>query len=511
MIDTVLQMNNITKIYENGFAANKEISFDLRKGEIHALAGENGAGKTTLMKILFGLEQATEGEILINGKPVVIRDPLDAIKQGLGMVHQHFMQIPSMTVAENVVLGMEPKNGIVFDTKSAEEMTQKIANQYRFNIDAGKRIRDLSIAQKQKVEIIKTLIRGAKIIILDEPTAVLTPQESQELFEQMRILKKEGHSIIFITHKLEEIFQVCDRVTIIRNGNHIATKDISDTSIEEMTLLMVGRDIHFKQNTGKKEKQEYILEIRNISYTNQDKKKVVDDISIHISKGEIVGIAGIEGNGQSELAEIISGLLAPDEGEILIDHQKMPVNIALRRSAGLSYISEDRFKNGCASEMSVRENLIANRLYDERFMKNGHQRTRQIRQFVKDCIKEYEIACRSEEEKIGMLSGGNIQKTIVARELSFDPKVIIANQPTRGVDIGASELIRRKIIECAENGACVLLVSSDLAELFQISSRLLVMNKGRIVAEFTDCRNLDRIEVGEYMLGLKEMEYRYES
>lgn len=507
MSDTVLAMKKITKIYENGFVANKEISFDLKKGEIHALAGENGAGKTTLMKILFGLEQATEGEIEINGQRVSIRDPLDAIRQGLGMVHQHFMQIPSMTVAENVVLGMEPKNGIVFDRKTAEEMSQEVANRYHFNIDASKRIRDLSIAQKQKVEIIKTLIRGAKIIILDEPTAVLTPQESQELFEQMRILKKEGHSIIFITHKLEEIIQVCDRVTIIRNGNLIATRKITDTSTEEMTQLMVGRDVHFKQNSAKKEKPEPVLEIRNLSYTDKNDKKVLDNVSIALGKGEIVGIAGIEGNGQSELAEIVGGLLPAQEGEILVNQKKAPESIAERRKAGLSYISEDRFKNGCAAQMSIRENLIANRLYDERFMKNGHLRMKEISSFVEDCIKEYEISCRSPEEKVGMLSGGNIQKTIVARELSFDPGIIIANQPTRGVDIGASELIRQKLMECADKGAGVLLVSSDLAELFQISSRLLVMVKGRIVAEFADCSSLDRIEVGEYMLGLREMEH----
>ncbi len=503
----VLRMENITKIYSNGFTANHEVTLVLHESEILALVGENGAGKTTLMKILFGMEDHQGGHIEVNGETVKINSPLDAIALGIGMVHQHFMQVPSATVAENVSLGIEPRQGVIYDKKEAIRITQELSDRYNLKVNATDRIADLSVAQRQKVEILKALARNCKILILDEPTAVLTPQETEELFIQLKALKDGGISIIFISHKLNEVMQLSDNIVVLRYGRVTGTLVTKDVTPRDISRLMVGRDVILSIEKENPQPEDPVLQVRNLVFYNDDNIKVVDGISFGIRKGEIVGIAGVEGNGQNELAELITGLLNADDGEILINGTSTKEKtIGDIRKLGLAYISEDRMRYGCAPSLSIRENIMADRLDWPEFKVGPFYSSKKINKHVDDLIKEFEIACDDQTQPVRMLSGGNIQKVVVAREFSSGANLIVANQPTRGIDVGTSELIRKTLVrKSREKEACTLLVSSDLNEILEVSDRLLVMKNGHIVAQFQKANEVDEFELGEYMLGIKAM------
>ena len=502
-----LKMENITKIYPNGFVANKGITFSVQQGEIHALVGENGAGKTTLMKVLFGMEQPQEGAIYVNEKKVKISSPLEAIELGVGMVHQHFMLLPSMTVAQNVTLGMEPrKNGLV-DTQKAVQITQEMSDKYRFGLDATARVGDLSVGLMQKVEILKALIRGAKVLILDEPTAVLTPQETRELFEQLKLLRTEGHSVIFISHKLEEVMELCDNVTALRHGYCNGTHPISELDAAGISRLMVGRDVVLKIEKEDPKPGKPILEVRNLTRTNAEGKKTLNDVSFTIHEGEVLGIAGVEGNGQSDLSDSISGMVSYDSGTVKLNGKDLKgMKIVDIRSAGMSVIPEDRMTVGCVNDLSVQDNAIADR-FDKKENMNGIFLDKKKAKSITDAlIKEFEISCDSQDEAIRFLSGGNIQKVVVAREFTSGANFVVANQPTRGVDVGTAEMIRKYLVrQTREKGIGSLLISADLNEILEVSDRLLVMRQGRIVAAFPKANVVDVDELGEYMLGIRTM------
>ena len=507
MSNEILRMQNITKIYSNGFVANKDITFGVEHGEIHALVGENGAGKTTLMKILFGMEKNEEGSIFIDGEEVHITSPLDSIAKGVGMVHQHFMLVPSLTVAENVVLGVEPMKNNLFDFEEAVRTTQQIADKYNFNVDARSRVQDLSVGQMQKVEILKALIKGAKVLIMDEPTAVLTPQETRELFEQLRILKADGHSIIFISHKLEEVMEICNRVTVLRHGRCLGTHDIKDMTEAKISRLMVGRDVVLKMDKPFHERGEVALDLDKVVKLNSIGKPVLDGLSLKVRKGEIVGIAGVEGNGQSELANAICGLEPHSAGRISINGTNIEKkSIRQIRELGLAMISEDRMVYGVAPDRSIKENIMSDR-YDKPEYKTGpFMNNKKINKMVDECIKEFEIACDHRNQPVRMLSGGNIQKVVVAREFTSGRNVVLAAQPTRGIDVGTAEMIRKYIIKMTrERDAAVLLISADLNEVLECSDRLLVMRSGKIVGAFSDAKSVTEDTLGEYMLGIKTM------
>lgn len=507
MAKELLKMEGITKIYPNGFIANRDVSLSVNEGEIHALIGENGAGKTTLMKILFGLESRQEGKIYIDGEEVHIANALDAIAKGVGMVHQHFMQMPDLTVAENIVLGMEPGKGPLFDKKEAARITKEMVEKFDLNVEEDKLIRDLSVGQKQKVELLKSLVRGAKVLILDEPTAVLTPQETKELFAQLKVLRDTGYGIIFISHKLDEVMELCDRVTVLRRGRVTGHGDIEELNPKALSKMMVEREVELAIEKERAKTGETVVHVQNLNYLDDFGKRVVNDLTFGIRAGEVVGIAGVEGNGQTEVSELISGLLRRTSGEITLNGvETSGKNIAQIRELGLAHISEDRMKYGIAGSLSIRDNILATYLRSGRFNKGQLLNMKKLNTFVEDCIKDFEIACTDGNENIKFLSGGNIQKVIVAREFSGEANFIIANQPTRGIDIGTSDLIRRLLVKTTrENNSAVLLISSDLTEVMEVSDRLLVMKDGQIVAQFTDVKSVTDETLGEYMLGVKRM------
>ena len=507
MAKELLRMEGITKIYPNGFMANKDVTLSVDEGEIHALIGENGAGKTTLMKILFGLEPHQEGKIFINGEEAHIANPLDAIAKGVGMVHQHFMQVSNLTVAENIVLGMEPGKGMIFDKKEAIRITQEAVDKFNLNVEPDKLIRDLSVGQKQKVELLKSLVRGVKVLILDEPTAVLTPQETRELFVQLKQLRDQGYGIIFISHKLDEVMELCDRVTVLRHGKVTGHGEIKDLDPAKLSKMMVEREVDLTIDKAPAEPKETVIHVDHLNYVDDFGKLVVNDLSFGIRAGEVVGIAGVEGNGQTEVSEIISGLLPRTSGEIYLNGKETSgKSIAQIRELGLAHISEDRMKQGMASGLSIRDNILACYLNSGQFGKKQLLNMKKLNAFVDDCIKNFEIACTGGSENIKFLSGGNIQKVIVAREFSGSANFIIANQPTRGIDVGTADLIRRLLVKTTrENNNAVLLISSDLAEVMEVSDRLLVMKDGQIVAQFTNVKSVSDETLGEYMLGVKRM------
>lgn len=507
MSKELLRMENITKIYPNGFIANKDVTFSVNEGEVHALIGENGAGKTTLMKILFGHENCQEGKIYIEGQEVHIANPLDAIAKGVGMVHQHFMQVPNLSVAENVVLGMEPGRGQLFDKKKAIEITEQAMEKFQLKLDPNTLIRDLSVGNKQKVELLKVLIRGVRIIILDEPTAVLTPQETRELFVQIKKLKEQGYGMIFISHKLEEVVELCDRCTVLRHGRVTGQGEVKDMTPASLSRMMVEREVTLEIEKEKAVPKDTIIHIDKLNYVNDFGKHVIKDLSFGIRGGEVVGIAGVEGNGQTELSEIITGLLHRTSGTITLNGQETTgKSIKQIRDLGLAHISEDRMTYGIASDLSIRDNIASIYLENPKFKKGLFLNLKELDAFVDNCIEEFEIACTGGDEAIRFLSGGNIQKVIVAREFSCGANFIVANQPTRGIDVGTADLIRRLLVKYTrEKGIGVLLISSDLNEILEVSDRLLVMREGKIAAQFHDVKSVSTDELGEYMLGVREM------
>ncbi|NLM12020.1 MAG: ABC transporter ATP-binding protein [Clostridiaceae bacterium] len=501
----LIQMKEISKIYGNGIYANRHVSFSVREGEIHALVGENGAGKSTLMKVLYGLEKPDSGEILINEKPVTFSSPQDAMKMGIGMVHQHFMLVGSLTVTENVVLGYEPMSGIFIDHNKARQKVMQLSESFNLKIDPDIRTSDLAVGLKQKVEILKALYRGAKILILDEPTAVLTPQETEELFTQLKSLKKQGFTVIFISHKLKEVKAISDRISVMRRGEMIATVNTQDVSEHDISEMMVGSNITGKIEKEKANPKESYLEIKNLVWHDNNKKAVVNGISLTVRSGEIVGIAGVEGNGQDELIELITGLKAPDSGEIiLLGKSTNGKKIRQRRKMGMAYIPSDRMTLGIAREMSIENNIISTKLDDKSIYNTIFLSRQKIKSLSKKLISDFNIKCRSERTEIGMLSGGNIQKVVVAREFSSNSKIIIAEQPTRGIDVGAAEFIHKKLIELRDNGCAVLLVSADLDELKKLSDSIVVLYNGKITAYIDDVSDVSDSDLGNYMLGVKK-------
>lgn len=508
-MNDILSMQNITKIYPNGVTANKEVCFTVREGEIHALMGENGAGKSTLMKILFGLESLDSGTITYDGKPLAIKNPAEAIDRGIGMVSQHFMLVESLTVYENVFLGIEPKKGIFIDGKKAKELVKEYAKKYNFKLDPEAIVEELSVSQKQKVEILKVLVRGSKLLILDEPTAVLTPQETDELFEQLMLLRKENHTIIFITHKIKEVQQIADRLTVLRGGRSIGTMEVANTSAEEISRFMVGRDVVLQVAKTPAQFGEVTLNIENLSAHREDGVQVLKDVFLKLHRGEILGVAGVEGNGQNDLAESIFGLRPVTKGNIYFDGEDITHHsVKDIRSRGIGLIPEDRMTTGVASDLTIWENLIADKMGKEEINKGGYLNLSGIMERSKEVVEKFAIKSIGITQDVNMLSGGNIQKVVVAREMSSRPKLLIANQPTRGIDVGAQEFIWKELVNFRDDRNSILLISADLNEILELSDSVIVMVNGEIVAYFEDADALTEAELGLYMLGLKKQEGR---
>ena len=501
-----LVMENITKVYDNGVMANDNVCFSAEKGEIHAICGENGAGKSTLMKLLFGVEQPNQGRIIIRGEEVKLTSPLKAIEMGIGMVYQHFVLVPSLTIAENVMLGIEPKKGIRFDKDKAVELTRAICEKYNFDIDPLAKIEDISVGVKQKVEIIKALIRGAEILILDEPTAVLTPQETKELFEQLKLLREAGHTIIFISHKLNEVKYLCDRVTIIRHGRTMGTHNVADVTEADISRLMVGADVELTISKTEAKPKDAVLRVKNLITYNEVGKKTLNGVSFTVREGEILGIAGVEGNGQRALINMITGFGEGGSGEVSINGKDIrSLNIKQLRQEGLVHVPEDRNVMGVAKNMSIRENLIADKISLPKYNKGVTLNDDAIDADTEQWIKDFDVVCSGSEQPVGMLSGGNVQKVVVARELTSFTKLIVCDQPTRGIDVGATEFIRKRLVQKRDEGNAVLLVSADLGEVMNLSDKLIVMYGGEIVAYFPDVTDITEEDLGFYMLGIKRM------
>lgn len=481
-VDYVIEMLGIRKEF-SGFVANDNITLQLKQGEIHALLGENGAGKSTLMNVLFGLYEPDGGEIRVRGQKEVINNPNKANELGIGMVHQHFMLVDKFTVAENIILGKEPNKLGVIEKKKAIEEIQEISDRYGLRVDPNAVIRDISIGMQQRVEILKTLYRGADILIFDEPTAVLTPQEINELIQIMRALIKEGKSIILITHKLKEIMDVCDRVTVIRRGKGMGTVNVSETNPQELANMMVGREVVFTTEKKPASPGKNVLEIKDLIVKESRGVESVRGLNLTVRAGEIVGIAGVDGNGQSELIQAISGLTKVTNGTIRLNGE--PIENRKPRKiteTGLGHIPEDRHKHGLVLEMTVGENIALQTYYKKPISSKGFLNHKVMYEFARELIDEFDVRTSSEYVPAKALSGGNQQKAIIAREISRDPDFLIAAQPTRGLDVGAIEFIHRRLIEQRDRGKAVLLMSFELDEIMNVSDRIAVIYEGKIVA-----------------------------
>ncbi|PGK47891.1 heme ABC transporter ATP-binding protein [Bacillus anthracis] len=499
-MEYVIEMNNITKVFP-GIVANDDITLQVKQGEIHALLGENGAGKSTLMNVLFGLYQPEQGEIKIKGKPVNITNPNIANDLGIGMVHQHFMLVHNFTVTENIILGNEPRNKGKIAVEEAAKEIKQLSEQYGLAVDPHAKIEDISVGMQQRVEILKTLYRGAEILIFDEPTAVLTPQEIHELIQIMKKLVQEGKSIILITHKLKEIMEVCDRCTIIRKGKGIGTVDVANTDEHKLAELMVGRQVNFKTEKIDAKPKEEVLSIANLVVHDARQLPAVKGLDLTVRAGEIVGIAGIDGNGQSELIEAITGLRKVESGSIAIKGKEI-TNWPVRRitEEGIGHIPEDRHKHGLVLDFSVRDNIVLQTYYKNPFSKKGILNFSKITEKAKTLIEQFDVRTPSEQTLARALSGGNQQKAIIAREVDRNPDLLIAAQPTRGLDVGAIEFIHKKLIEQRDNGKAVLLLSLELDEILNVSDRVAVIYEGEIVA-IVDAKETNEQQLGLLMAG----------
>ncbi|TFE02816.1 ABC transporter ATP-binding protein [Jeotgalibacillus salarius] len=501
-MDYVIEMLDIRKEFP-GIVANDNITLQLKKGEIHALLGENGAGKSTLMNVLFGLYQPEKGEIKVRGEKVNITSPNVANELGIGMVHQHFMLVDTFTVTENIVLGLEPKKGLNIDMKKAESEVQEISDRYGLKVDPNAKIADISVGMQQRVEILKTLYRGAEILIFDEPTAVLTPQEIKELIQIFRTLIAEGKSIILITHKLKEIIEVCDRVTVIRKGVGIDTLDVEGTTPTQLASLMVGRDVTFKTDKTEASPTHNVLEISQLNVKDSRGVNAVKNLDLSVRAGEIVGIAGVDGNGQSELIEAITGLRKVSSGVIKLNDQNLS-SYKTRKitEAGVGHIPQDRHKHGLVLDFPIGDNMVLQTYYHKPYSKYSMLNNKEINKQAKKLIKEFDVRTPSETTPARALSGGNQQKAIIGREVDRDPDLLIAAQPTRGLDVGAIEFIHKRLIEQRDNGKAVLLVSFELEEIINVSDRIAVIYDGNII-EIVDPKTTTEQELGLLMAGSK--------
>ncbi len=500
----LVEMRNIGKIYPNGVVANNGVDFEIEKGEIHAIVGENGAGKTTLMKILYGSEQPSSGEILINGEPVVFKSPVDAMKKGVGMVHQNFMQVPSFTAAENVVLGHEPTRGVRLNKKKAIEETRELSDQYGLFVEPTTITETINVGMRQRIEILKILYLGVEILIFDEPTAVLTPQETKDLFKAVRVLIEKGKTIVFITHKLREVMEISDRVTVMRKGKIMGTMKTSEATKEGLARMMVGREVFLDIHKPAMKRGEKVMTVKDLSYVSETGRTMLRDLSFNLYAGEILGVAGVEGNGQTELVEVLTGLRAPAAGNAVVAEEvitgKTPRDV---RQAGVAHIPEDRLTNGLSLSSSIDDNLIVDRFFKPPFKKGLIIDQQVVEKNGQELIKKFGILTPNGELPVSSLSGGNMQKVVVAREFSSNPKILIAAQPTRGIDVGATEFIRKQLVKKRTDGAAVLLVSADLSEVMSLSDRIITMFEGQITGVFPDASKVEEEELGYYMLGVK--------
>jgi general nucleoside transport system ATP-binding protein len=497
-----IEMRGITKYFTSTrVRANDNVDFSVERGEIHALVGENGAGKTTLMNILYGLIKPDSGEIFIDSQNVRIDHPDDAIKHGIGMVHQHFKLVPSFTVAQNILLGMEPNQVGFLNQQKENELVNELAKKYNLPVNPTARIWDLSVGMQQRVEILKVLQRNAKILILDEPTAVLTPQEVNELITVIRGLSKLGYTIIFITHKLIEVMSVADRVSVMRGGRMVGTKKVSETSIPELARMMVGREVLLRVKKKEIQRGETVLEVRDLSVSDVNGLAAISHVSFDVHRGEIVAIAGVSGNGQTELVEAIAGMISLDGGDIIFKGK--PINeasVGERRDMGMAHIPEDRMVVGLNLLTTLDENLIVSRYDHSAFSRYGFLLMKAISDFAQKVVNAFSISAARPGEGISMLSGGNLQKVVVGRELSGDPAFVIANQPTRGLDVGSIEFVHKTLIEERDKGAGVLLVSVELDEVLALSDRILVLYRGKIQGELKTVTATEE-QVGILMAG----------
>ncbi len=496
----VVEMRGIGKSFP-GIRAIDNIKLQIKHGEIHVLLGENGAGKSTLMNILYGLYQPDEGEILIKEKEVKITNPNVAISMGIGMVHQHFMLVPPFTVTENIVLGSEPKKGLTLDIDSAIKEVEAISKKYELHVDPRALVQDISVGMQQRVEILKTLYRGAEILILDEPTAVLTPQEIEELGVILKSLVSQGKSIILITHKLKEVMSMSDRVTIIRRGKVIDTLDTKSTNIEELAEKMVGRKVNLYQEKSLPNIGDTVLQVKGLRVLDHRKLEHVKGVDFEIRSGEILGVAGVDGNGQSELIMAITGLTKVASGAVLLNGKditgKIPKEVI---NSGVGHIPEDRHKRGLVLDFSLAENSILGSHHSKKFKAGTGLNYRKIRDYAKRLISEFDVRTPSEKVSAKSLSGGNQQKLIVARELDRDPSLLIAAQPTRGLDVGAIEFVHKRLLEQRDHGKALLLVSLELDEILELSDRIAVMYDGKIVGVL-DAKDATEKRLGIMMAG----------
>lgn len=491
-----VEMKNITKSFSR-VIANENVNFDLYESETHVLLGENGAGKTTLMNVLYGLYQPDNGEILFKGKKCNIKSPNDAIKLGIGMVHQHFMLVHNLTVTQNIILGHEPKNGLNVNYELARKKVNQIASEYGFDIDPDEVIENMSVGRQQKVEILKALYRGAEILILDEPTAVLTPQEVIELGKIIENLKKQGKSIIMITHKLKEVMSMSDRITVLRRGKVTGVVKTSDVQIEKLIEMMIGENIDFKIKKEPSKLGDVIIKVEDLVVKDYRESTVVDNLNLEIYSGEILGLAGVDGNGQSEFAEALVGLAKTSSGKIMYKGKDISkASVRERIKMGISNVPEDRHKRGLILNFSLYENSILGVHDDKRFLKGCVIDYTKVRQFCTSLIKEFDVRTPGISLEAKKLSGGNQQKLVVARELAKNPDFLLASQPTRGVDIGAIDNIHKRLIKERDKGKAVLLISSELDEILALSDRIAVIYKGKIVS------TLPISEANEQKLGI---------
>ena len=508
MQESVIRLEHITREFP-GVLANDDVSLEIRRGEVFALVGENGAGKSTLMNIIYGIFPPTDGSVYIRGKKVETFSPKNSIEMGIGMVHQHFMLVPSFTVAQNIVMSREPRRaGIFFDNKRAEEITRELVDEYGLYVDPSAPVQDVSVGVQQRVEILKALYRGADILILDEPTAVLTPQETAELFRVIRhIIEEKNMTVILITHKLGEVMAISDRVGVMRAGRLVGVHDTRSVNERMLASMMVGREMLFSQLDRADTQGEAAIEVENLQVLDDRGLCAVNGISLSVRRGEILGVAAIEGNGQSELAEAICGLRPLRGGDIRVLGRSIrgqtPGQI---RAIGLSHIPEDRLSTGVSTPASISDNLLAGKQRRREFALGGlHLRRRAIHAYAQKIFEKFDIRGAGVDAPAASLSGGNMQKVVVAREFSFDSPVLIVAQPSRGVDIGAMEFIHRCIIEKRNAGCAILLISADLDEVFRLSDRIVTLYEGRVTGRFP-AGGIEKADIGYYMTGHRQQE-----
>lgn len=499
----LLEAIAISKTYPNGTVANDGVCLSVEAGQVHAVVGENGAGKSTLMKILFGLEQPTSGQLRLDGQPVALPDPRAAIDRGIGMVFQHFSLVPSFSAYENVVLGSEPKRGIRFDRAAAIARVRDLSERFRLQVDPLSPVNLLPVGQQQRVEILKALYRDARVLILDEPTAVLAPQEVEELFTAIRALTAQGRTVIFIAHKLPEVLAVSDRIMVMRGGRTVGDVATCEVTEDSLDTMMVGREVALRV-TRAAAAGNVICKVTGLRIDNEQGKTVAQDIDLVVRAGEILGLVGVEGNGQAELLETIAGLRAAAAGTVSVAGRDIgPLTIRDRRAMGIASIPEDRIATGLAASATIAENLVATRLSDRRFVRGGLLDLKAVAANATQLIERFSIHAGGPHVAASTLSGGNMQKVVVARELAQQPQLLLVNQPTRGVDLGATQFIWESLTRARDGGAAILLASADLSELLALSDRLVVFYRGRIVAAFRNGPDLTPETLGAYMLGLQ--------